>query len=306
MPLSLLASTFVNNLLPILSLGGAGFVLGKTLALDSRTIGRAVFYIFAPALVFNLLLKNDIAVGEALAVAAFAVAMILIMGALALALGRSMALERPALIAVLIATMFGNTGNYGLPLAAFAFGEQGLRYGGLYFVVTSILFHTAGVLIASLGHANFKDAALGMFKVPTVYGVALALLANGLDLEMPAALSRTIDLAAGGSIPLMIVLLGVELSRAQWSRENLKGAGLSVSLRLLAAPAIALFLTSLFGIQGAAWQASMTQASMPAAVNNMILASEYKLDSSLVTAIVFFGTLLSPLTLTPLLVLVGR
>ncbi|MGZ7274506.1 hypothetical protein ACXWPL_09740, partial [Streptococcus pyogenes] len=81
------------------------------------------------------------------------------------------------------------------------------------------LFHTAGVLIASLGHAHFKDAALGMFKAPTVYGVALALLANGLNLEMPAALSRTIDLAAGGSIPLMIVLLGVELSRAQWSRE---------------------------------------------------------------------------------------
>jgi len=42
------------------------------------------------------------------------------------------------------------------------------------------------------------------------------------------------------------------------------------------------------------------------AVNTTILATEYKLDSSLVTAIVYLGTLLSPLTLTPLIVLLGK
>lgn len=82
--------------------------------------------------------------------------------------------------------------------------------------------------------------------------------------------------------------------------------GLSVSLRLLIAPIVALLLTPLLGLQGVAWQAAVTQASMPAAVNTTILASEYKLDSSLVTAIVFIGTILSPLTLTPLIVLLGK
>jgi predicted permease len=103
----------------------------------------------------------------------------------------------------------------------------------------------------------------------------------------------------------MIVLLGVELSRVQWSA-SLRGVGLSVSLRLLIAPVLALGLGSLLGMQGGVWQAAMTQAAMPAAVNTTILAGEYKLDSSLVTAIVFIGTLLSPLTLTPLIVFLGR
>ena len=305
MSLSILLSTFANNLLPILLLSGAGFIVGKFLSVDSRTIGRVVFYIFAPMLVFDLLLHNDIKVNEAISVVVFTATMILIMGLLTFAIGSAMKLARPALMAVLIATMFGNTGNYGLPLVSFAFGEQGLRYGGLLFVITSVLFNTVGILIASLGHANFKDAALGLLKVPTVYGVLFALLINGLNIEMPLALSRTIDLAAGGSIPMMIVLLGVELSRIKWSKE-LRGVGLSVSLRLLIAPVIALLLTPLLGLQGAAWQAGVMQASMPAAVNTTILASEYKLDSSLVTAIVFIGTLLSPLTLTPLIVLLGR
>ncbi len=305
MSLSILFSTFANNLLPILLLSGAGFIVGKFLSVDSRTIGRVVFYIFAPMLVFDLLLHNDIKIHEAVSVVVFTAMMIFIMGLLTFAIGTTMKLERPALMAVLIATMFGNTGNYGLPLVSFAFGEQGLRYGGLFFVTTSILFNTVGILIASLGHANFKDAALGLLKVPTVYGVVFALLINGLNIEIPLALSRTIDLAAGGSIPMMIVLLGIELSRIKWSKE-LRGVGLSVSLRLLIAPVIALALTPLLGLQGAVWQAGVMQASMPAAVNSTILAAEYKLDSSLVTAIVFIGTILSPLTLTPLIVLLGR
>jgi hypothetical protein len=305
MSISILLSTFANNLLPILLLSGAGFALGKIFSVDSRSIGRVIFYVFAPVLVFDLLSHNEIQFTEAITVVAYTVAMILAMGLITLTIGLSMKLERTTLVAVLIATMFGNTGNYGLPLVSFAFGEEALKYAGLCFVTTAIFHNTFGALIASLGHANLKDALLGMLKVPTVYSVALAALVTGFNLEIPTPLARTIDLAAGGSIPMMIVLLGIELSRVQWSK-GLRGVGMGVSLRLLAGPLLGFLLSIPFGLQGAAWQAGIVQASMPAAVNTTILATEYKLDSSLVTMIVFLGTLLSPLTLTPLIVLLGR
>ena len=53
-------------------------------------------------------------------------------------------------------------------------------------------------------------------------------------------------------------------------------------------------------------QANVTESGMPAAVTNIVLATEYGLDTSLVTAMVFMGTILSPLTLTPLLVYLGK
>src|ERR1700752_747181 len=241
MSLSILLSTFANNLLPILLLSGAGFILGKLFSVDSRTIGRIVFYIFAPMLVFDLLVQNDLKLDEAVRVMAFTGTLILIMGSITLIIGLALKLERRILMSVLITTMFGNTGNYGLPVVSFAFGEEALKYAGIYFVTTSLLFNTVGILLASLGHMTFKDAAFGLLKVPTVYGVTLAALINLLNIELPAALTRTIDLAASGSIPLMIVLLGIELSRVQWS-DSLHGVGLSVSLRLLAAPIVALLL----------------------------------------------------------------
>jgi len=304
MSLPILFSTFANNLLPILLLSGAGFILGKLFSVDSRTIGRVVFYIFAPMLVFDLLVQNDLKLEEAVSVIAFTGTLILVMGMITLIIALALKLERRILMSVLITTMFGNTGNYGLPVVAFAFGEEALKYAGLFFVTTSILFNTVGILIASLGHMTFRQAMFGLFKVPTVYGAILAAVINTFHIEIPTALARTIDLAAGGSIPLMIVLLGIELARVRWS-DSLRGVGLSVSLRLLAAPLVALLLSFLFGLQGEVRQAGVLQASMPAAVNTTILAAEYQLDSSLVTAIVFIGTLLSPLTLTPLIVFLG-
>jgi malate permease and related proteins len=305
MSFTVLASTFANNILPILLLGGAGFALGKLLHIDSRSLGRVVFYVFSPVLIFNLLIQNRLKLNEAIGVIALTLCVIASMGLLTFLLGTLFKLERPVLTSVLITTMFGNTGNYGLPLVSFAFGEKALSYAGVFFVTTTFLFYTVGVLIASLGHMNLKDAVVGLLKIPTLYAVLLAITINVLQIQIPAPINRTVELAAGGTIPLMLILLGVELTRVQLSG-SLRAMELSVGLRLLIAPIIALVLAGLFGIQGFARQGSVTEASMPSIVSATVLATEYELDSKLITAVVFISTLLSPLTLTPLLVFLGR
>ena len=305
MSFSLLISTFANNILPIMLLSSAGFLLGKFIAVDPRTLGRVVFYLFSPLLIFDLLLKSKLDYQQALTAILYTTTVIAILGILAFLFGKLLRLERPMLLAVIITVAFGNTGNYGLPLVSFAFGEQALAYATLFFVTTTILFNTVGVLIASLGHMDLRPALLGLFKVPIIYAVALALILNGTGLTLPASLAHTVDLAAGGSIPLMLVLLGIELTHVEWST-NLRALGIGAFLRLIAGPIVGILLTRAFNIHGAARSGSIVQASMPAAVATTVLASEYNLQPSLVTAIVFFSTVLSPLTLTPLLVYLGR
>jgi predicted permease len=305
MSLSTLVSTFANNILPIIFLGGAGFALGKLLHVDSRGLGRVVFYVFSPVLIFDLLIKNQLKFSEAAGVIGFTVSIVLTVGLLTYILGKLLKVERSALISILITSMFANTGNYGLPLVSFAFGDKALPYAGIYFVTTTLLFYSLGVLLASLGHMNFKEAALGLFKVPTLYAVILALIVNALHIELPLAVERAVDLASGGTIPVMLVLLGLQMTQVEFS-ENLRALQLSVSMRLLIAPVLALLITMLFGIEGVARQGAMTQASMPSMVSATVLAAEYHLDSKLIAAVVFVSTLLSPLTLTPLLVFLGR
>ncbi len=304
MSASLLFSTFFNNLFPILLISGAGFIIGKTLPIDPRSLGRVIFYIFSPILVFDLLINSQLNWNDALATVSFTIIIILTLSLLGFLTAVLFKLNRQQTLAVALVSGFGNNGNFGLPVVLFAFGNSALEYAMIYFVTTALLFNTFGVLIASLGQADLKTALLGIIKVPTVYAVLFAVTLNWLDIHLALPLKRTVDLASGGSIPLMLVLLGVELSRSNWSH-NLRAIGVGSFMRLVAGPAMGLLIAGLLGLQGDARQSSVIQAAMPAAVNNSVIATEFNLEPQLVTAIVLVSTILSPLTLTPLIVLLA-
>jgi malate permease and related proteins len=300
-----LIATFANNLLPILLVAGAGFSLGKLLTVDSRSLGRVVFYVFSPLLVFDLMLKSELNLRQAMTTVGYTASVIFIIGTIAFLLGKAFQLERTTLLAVILTVSFGNTGNYGLPLVKFAFGTEALAVASLFYVTTTILFNTVGVVIASLGHTGLKSALLGLFRIPVVYGVLLALVIKGIGIQLPLPLARTIEIAANGAIPLMLVLLGLELTRIEWSH-SIRALGLSVVTKLVIAPIVGILLAGVFGLQGAERQANIVETAVPAAVVTTVVATEYNLRPSLVTAMVFIGTLLSPLTITPLLVYLAR
>jgi hypothetical protein len=300
-----LLNTFSNNLLPIVLISGVGFLMGKYLSVDPRSLGRVNFYFLIPVLVFNLLINNGLPLKEILVTMGFAIAVMITIGLIALAAGWIMHLDRPILMAALLTSICINAGNYGLPLVSFAFGKEALAHASMYFITNSILSNTLGVIIASMGHMKFKDAALGLFKVPTVYMVILAVFLNQLHIQLPLSIGRTINMIASGCIPLMLVLLGLELQRVRWSN-SVRAIGLGTVMRLVLGPVVSLLLSIPFGLKGAARQGNVVESSMPTAVMTIVLATEYGLEPALVTATVFISTLLSPLTLTPLLVYLGR
>jgi predicted permease len=300
-----LLEIFSNTLLPVLLLAGAGFALGRILKVSPRPVGRIVFYIFSPILVFDLITKSQLTPGNIFLMLGFAASLMLISAVLAFLAGKLLHLDRAVITAVVLTTLTGNNGNYGLPVIAFAFGQEALAYASIFFVTTNIMLYSVGVFIASLGHLNPKDALLGLLKVPAIYAIILGMVFVRAGWVLPISLQRTVTMAAGAAVPCMLLLLGLELQRAEWSR-NIRALGIPVFLRLAAGPFIALVLTSIFGLPDLARKAGITQAGMPSAVMTTVIASEYNLEPSLVTAIVFITTFLSPLTLTPLLYFLGR
>jgi predicted permease len=300
-----LLNIFANNILPILLLTGAGFALGRALKLDSRPLGRVIFYVFSPVLVFNLLTSNNLPLDRIAIMMGFTAASTLTIAGLAFLIGKLFRLERGALIVVVLTSMCANSGNFGLPLVSFAFGQEALAYASIYFVTSTMLFYTVGVLISSLDRLDLRDALLGLLKVPAIYAIILAMIFIRTGWTLPEPIQRTVSLAAGGAIPGMLILLGLELQRLAWSR-NLRALGIPVFIRLVVGPLVGLGMAALFGLQGPAYQAGITEIGTPTAVMTTVLATEYKLESSLVTAIVFISTILSPLTLTLVLYILGK
>ena len=300
-----LVRIFVNNLLPILLIGGVGFVFGKFVKVEPRTIGRVTFNIFSPVLIFKLLTDSQLDLGRIGLMLLFTTTIMLIMAGLAYLAGRLLRLPRTVLVAVVLTVAATNSGNYGMPLVAFAFGEQALAYASIYYVIIGTLTNTVGVLWVSLGHMNFKQALLGLLKVPMLYALIIALAFIRFGWSVPAPLERSIDILANAAVPCMLVLLGIELARVAWSK-HITALVTAIALRLLVGPLVGTGMAAAFGLEGTARQAGVTQASMPSAVLTTVLASEYNVEPQLVTAIVFFSTILSPLTLTPLILFLGR
>jgi predicted permease len=299
-----LLSLFSTNLLPILLCAAAGFVLTKIIDLEPKTLSRVIFYLFSPCLVFQLLASSELERSAVMQIVGFAAVTTLLVGLVTFILTRLLKLDRNTTVAVLLATVFVNAGNYGLSLNGFTYGEEALAYASIYFVCSGTLIYTLGVAIASMGKASLKQSLINLFKFPTLYAVLVGILFNSRGWQLPVPIERAVDTLADGAIPAMLVVVGIQLAGAKLEG-RISTLTLAAGIRLIAAPLIAYGMSLLFMLEGPALQAGITQASMPTAVMTIVLATEFDVRPAFVSTVVAITTILSPLTLTPLIALLG-
>ncbi len=206
---------FINVVLPVFLIVLAGYFLGRKLALDSTTLTNLSLYVLTPALVFSALLKNPISIDLGSRLAMYMVlytALMLGAGWLAATTFRIKGDSRQALY---LSSAMMNIGNFGLPLSLFAYGQAGFDTSILIFVLFIIPLGTIGIVLAQGSKVNLKDAALNTCKIPIFHAVLLAMLFQGVDLQLPGFLLKTLELVGQAAIPIMLILLGMQLSHSK-------------------------------------------------------------------------------------------
>lgn len=299
--LSSLLPVFVSTILPVFLVAGAGYVLASFIRLDARSLGRMLFYLFSPALIFRSLYKADIdllALGHVVIVVVGVMLAGMLLGWLAGA-GQ----DRQHRAGMMLASAFSNNGNMGIPVNLFAFGEAGVALATLYYAVNAFLSNTVGVVVASSGSAPLLQALAHSLRSPVLYAAILGLGFNLGHVTVPDFLFRAIDLMAGAAVPGMLVLLGLQLRATPISRDQTI-VWRPVVITLVASPLVAWGLCQLLGVTGVERQALILQAAMPTAVMTTVLATEFTAAPKLVAAAVFVSTLASMLTLAVVLLLI--
>jgi predicted permease len=297
---TVILSVFVSDILPIFLIAAVGYLLASRLQASVKTLSHVVFYALIPCFVFRLLTTSKISGPDAGRMALLAILVMAVMGLLARLAAIPLGLTRSDLSGFLLVVMFSNGGNYGLPVVLFAFGNDAMAHATVYFVTSSLLTYTVGVFLAAAGRRSIPGALLGITKIPALYGVAAAGLVILSGVSVPLGVMRPIQLLADAAIPIMILVLGMQLERAT-APERLRVVAVAVLLSLVAAPIVALALTWMVGVSGPARQAAVVLASMPTAVITTILALEFDVAPAFVTSVVFLTTVLSPLSLAPLI-----
>ncbi len=300
-----LISIFTNNIAPILIVAGVGYWTGRQLNIKGDSLGKLIFNVFSPALVFHLLSTSAIDGQEFSTILIATILFQLIMAIIATAIMRHISSNRIHRASITLSAFCLNAGNYGLSLVLFAFGEEILARAVVVFIANVILNNTLGVYIASSGRRPPLAAVKSILKVPAVYATLLAFIVKSLNITVPLPLSRSVELMGNAAIPAMLILLGLQL-RQTTSIAYPKLISLSVVLKLLLAPVIAIGIAILLGLNDFALTAFIVQAATPTAVVTIVLAGEFELDTNLTSAIILVTTLLSPLSLSIIILLLQQ
>ena len=194
--------------------------------------------------------------------------------------------------------IFGNTGNLGLPLALFAFGEAGLSNAIVVFAVMAILSFTFGIWLVS------GEGALGkVVREPLVAATLLGAFFLWQGWETPPFLTNTLSLIGQIAIPIMLITLGVAVARL--SPRGLGKAAFLSLIKLIICTAVAWVVADYFALSHIAFGVLVIQIATPVAVTSYLLAEKYGADSDAVAGLVVTSTLMAvgalPLILAVLL-----
>jgi predicted permease len=246
-----LASVFVEVIAPVVVIAALGFLLGRARDMDLAGITGLMVSIIVPAIVFDSLARAAVSRDLLGRLGLHVVVQLPLVAALALGACRLLAWRQPTRGALLMATLFSNSGNLGLPLALFGFGPGGLAVAGSWFAVQAVTLHTLGLFIAARARASARVALSRMARLPIIYAIAAGVVVNLAGIEVPRPVARASELLAGGGLALMLLLLGLQLARMT-PRAEAAGATVATAIRLLAAPPIAWATGWMIGLEGMA------------------------------------------------------
>ncbi|MBB06098.1 AEC family transporter [Pseudooceanicola sp.] len=291
-----LAFTVLEIVAPVFLLAAIGFAWVKA-GFEYRVefVTRLAMTLSVPCLIFVALMQAEIdpAALTALSLASvvsYAVLTLVVAGLIAL-LGYNQRTYQAPLI-------FGNTGNLGLPLALFAFGDVGLSYAVVVFAVMAIWSFTYGIWITSGGGSAMKAV-----KEPLVWATLLGGLFLWQGWRTPVFLTNTLELIGQMAIPMMLITLGVAVARLSPGSMT-KAVAMAVA-KLVICIAIAWGVGRFFDLDETAFAVLVLQVATPVAVTSYLLAEKYGADSQAVASLVVVSTLLSvaaiPLILAVLL-----
>jgi predicted permease len=307
-----LVGIFGSAVGPIVAIAAVGYVLATIRDVDPEPLNTAVVYVLAPALVFHSLAVTELEAATLLRVTIGIAAFTGVMWGVAELAGRAVGEEEPALSALVLVAIFCNSGNLGIPVSDFAFGDVGRQTAVLFLSVQSVLMYTVGVYVASRSSGSAGlEGVRRVFYIPLVYAVIAALLARAADVVPPAdtAAMETLQLVGDASIPLMLLILGIQLARAD-TASAVSRAWPATALKMGVAPLVGLGVALLVGFENqTVARVFVLETAMPAAVTPLILAIEFAgsartegvLVSEYVSTCVFLTTLLAIPVLTVLI-----
>jgi predicted permease len=292
----------LNSIAPIFIMIAVGYLLGKKLDIDIKTLTKMNLYCFVPALVLVKVYETKIDT-RLLSAILFTFVLLVATSIVIIPLTRIRKYSLSVSNAVQNAVLFYNSGNFGLPLIMLVFQDSAMAGYAIsiqimVLMVQNLTTNTLGLYNANRGRMAILQSVAVIFRMPTIYGIIGAFLLKLLPWDMTKAFFwPALDFIKDGLVPIALITLGVQLSQAKLDF-SCPDVYITSFLRLIGGPALAYLLITIMGYQGVMAQVLLISSSVPTAVNTALIAVEFDNEPDFASQVVLITTLLSAFTIT--------
>ncbi|QTE00504.1 AEC family transporter [Streptomyces cyanogenus] len=279
---------------------GVGYVLGRRGTLGAQggeVLTRLAFTLAGPALLFTTLARADLSLlfSSRLLVTALSTAAVCAVF-VAVGAARRWGVGRTTIGA--LCSGYVNSGNLGIPIAAYVLGDASLVAPVLLFQV--VLVTPVALTVLDLSGEGEKGTVwrrlLTPLRNPIAVGSLSGVLVSAAGWRLPGPLLNPLTAVAGMSVPAALLAFGMSLhgNPAPGRGRDSHLVLLAVALKSLGQPLVAWVLAgAVFGLRGAPLLDVVVTAALPGAQNLFTYASRYRVAESLARESVLLSTVVS-------------
>ena len=280
----------IDILFPVFFVIGIGYYLGKKNPnINTDFITTFAGNVGTPAMIFYTITTTGVTLSVFTEYFIYA---LVIIGGFSIVGILFLLLLKKDFISELPPLILPNTGNMGIPICLFAYGTAGLGVASAIASVIILLHFTLGVLLAK------KSFSLEiLIKNMPIYAIIVSVIFLYFEWDVPGYLENTTFLLTYATIFLVLMSLGIALSRLKvvsWMHASILGA-----VRVILGPLIGFGLIKYLNLDGFAAGVLLIQSCMPSAVLTYLVGSMYSekkvVDS--VASVIVTSTIMSFMTI---------
>lgn len=263
----------------------------------AHKLNKFVIYISLPAMII-LTMPHLEFTGEVFIPLSVAWLVMISSAILVLIVSKYLQFSKEVIGSLMLVSVLTNSSFVGIPIISAYYGNESLAYILIYDQLgTFLALATYGTFISvyysSQGEVNLKLIVLKIVKFPPFIFLILSFFLKGVEFN-PIILSM-LELSAATIVPFALLAVGLQL-QFKIPKNDLLAFSISLIIKLIIAPIIAIIICKIFDWNGLAANVSILEAAMPPMITAAAVASMMNLAPRLSNAIVGYGILISFLT----------
>ncbi|MDB1135586.1 AEC family transporter [Candidatus Anaplasma sp. TIGMIC] len=288
-------SALLLKVLPLYTTILLGFVAGKFVKLDSATIGKVLFYIISPMVVFFGILKIKIS-PEFMSLPVFTFVICCVMSFIVYKVSALVFRDHTRNM-LAFSSGSSSMGFFGLPVAIALFDEETVSVYLLCYVGMLFFENSFGFYIVTQRLYTPKQCAKRLFLLPAFHAAVSALLLNYYEVHIPLFLTGIAPSMTNTYMVLGMILLGVTIANIKDSSIDFKLITTTVLIKYVAWPLVILALIFL-DRTGPKWYNSQVYQSLillaiiPVSTTGVILASMFNYQPDRAAMILLISTVI--------------